>query len=53
MGPQHLQAAVKDLVNWQQAVQGHTGQPDRQERNNSVVGAATEGAVGLGTLLGY
>lgn len=47
-----IQVAVEDLVDWQQAVQGHIGQPDRRERNNSVAGAATEGAVGLGTLLG-
>jgi hypothetical protein len=47
-----LQVAVKDLVDWQQAVQGHTGQPVRWERNNSVAGAATVGAVGLGLMLG-
>lgn len=52
MGPQHLQVAVENLINWQQAVQDHAGQPDRRERNNSIAGAATVGAVGLGSLLG-
>lgn len=46
-GPQHLQVAVENLVDWQQAVQDHAGRPDRWERNNGVAGA-----VGLGSLLG-
>jgi hypothetical protein len=51
-GPRHLQVAVENLVDWQQAVQNHAGRPDRWERNNGIAGVATVGAVGLGSLLG-